>query len=146
MAEKNIIQKIKPFKSAKTHDWVEVSKRSRQHLDNDKVYFRVVTKGKENLYGQIFIGSDISKVLQIEKGDRVLLLMDKNYSYFIKIIKSQSSNGYKLVKHAGGNKLFFSFALPDEIKLKKSRTGEINFEIYPDNSIVIDLTELRDLK
>ena len=134
-----------------THEWSVLKKEKTCRLDSDKVYARCMHKclkrERKSTTVIIYIGKDISDLMKFNEGERVNIFLDKNNSYFLKLKKinyTDTSDGYKLCRSDSSHIISISFKCPESLLLPKSPTVELDFDLYSDESILIDLKKLKD--
>ena len=129
------------------HDWDILRKPRNYKLASDRVYSYVRHKclkyNKNATDMSIYIGKDIADLINVSHGGRVDVYFDKNNTNFVKIKRTTGVNGYKIMLSHKAETLFFKFRCPSHITLKPYDTVEMDFDIFNDNSILIDLKSVR---
>lgn len=139
---------VKDTSNTDKEEWKSIQKHHRSHfIGNDKIYVyirdkRITTEpGKKNVV--LYIGKGVCEKLSFNAGERVNVMLSNSDPYAIRIIKTTSTEGYKLSGSSATTNLKVSFSTPDDMILNSHATKEIYFEFYESNSIILDISPFR---
>lgn len=147
------------------YHWQEITKKSRKGtFDDNKVYINIapipVSKSKtkppstfgrltplptQSLYFTVYMGKDVAATLSLTTDDHVELFMDKENPNLIRIKKLATkeilfNTSYKVNRNPLSTTLGIKFTVPDAIRIKPLPSTEIDFELYIDQSMIIDIS------
>lgn len=134
------------------HEWepmqmpVRISHRT---LNADKIYVNCKEATLKNktkaFYLTIYIGAEIMDLLGLKVSDKLLLLVDKNNPSYLRLAKvdKNDSHGYKIGKAAATTTCHINFRYTGLLILKNASTVEVEFDLFSDQSFMIDLAKLR---
>lgn len=102
-------------------------------LATDQVSVQFFFKYKEknpSPYVTIRIGKDVLQEMNLVGGDRIVPYYPKDDQMLFMLIKTDSSNGYKLTQETGSHACRFSFKWNRDIPLQEMRPKIVEHEIH----------------
>jgi len=134
------------------HDWqpMSVSKRCFSHsLDQDKVFLKSEATQVKYLRNKamrltIYIGKEILELLNIPLESHLKIFSDVNSPHLLRLVKTTDlGSGYKLSMYTKGKTPYIAFRYHGNLILKELKTTPTPFDLYNDQSLIIDISQLK---
>ena len=131
----------------KLQDWVIVQRCKVNKLMPDGVYAAISNleyKTGKAIKIRFHIGNDIAELLGFKKGSLINIQHKGDDPFIIRLTLGDKKNGFSLVQATGTDiyNVVFSWRHKDKIKISQ-KASPVSFDIFPDKSLVIDLSQFK---